>query len=145
MRLWLSNLQRRTFREDETLSTPTDHSLREGTQLLETARDATVRVARAWFLRFLRWGGGASNKILVGVLFEEVGLRLSHATMDECAAWLADQGYVRIEVFEIATAYRLTRLGDDVARGIVVDPGVEPIRLCDVEADETVIGGLRAR
>ncbi len=65
--------------------------------------------------------------------------------MDECAAWLADQGYLRIEVFEITTAYRLTRLGDDVARGIVVNAGVGPIRLRDVEADETVIGGLRAR
>jgi len=127
------------------LSTPLDHRTLEGAYLLKSAQEATVRVARAWLLRFLRWGGGASNRLLVGVLFEDIGLRLSHATVDECAAWLADQGYIRIEVFEITTAYRLTRLGDDVARGIVVNPGVEPIRLCDVEADETVINGLRAR
>jgi len=126
------------------VSKPIDQAQFDAARLLESAREQTLKTSRAWFLRFLRWGAGASNSQLVGVLFEDIGLRLSHATVQACGAWLSEQGYLRIEVFEMATVYRLTRLGDDVARGLVVDDGVGAIGLCDVEADEIVIRGLRA-
>ncbi|PZR31076.1 hypothetical protein [Caulobacter segnis] len=112
--------------------------------LLEAATAATNRSVRAWILRLLRWGAGASNSETLTGLLETIGLRLPRATVEIQGQWLAARGYVRIKQFEHVSVYELTRLGDEVGRGVVVDPEVTPIRLADVEDDEAVLAAVRA-
>lgn len=93
----------------------------------------------------LRWGAGASNSDLLTGLLDRIGLRQSRRVVEEQGAWLASRGYLVTRQFEMVTVYELTRLGDEVARALVVDEGVGPIQLADVLADEQLIGSGRSR
>ena len=112
--------------------------------LLEAAEQATARAARGWLLRMLRWGGGASNADLVVELLDRIGMRHSRRFVVEQGDWLASRGYLITRQFEMVIVYELTRIGDEVARAVVVDEGVGPIQLADVSADEVVIKSSRS-
>ena len=130
---------------DGKLTKSVDPVALEAAVLLEAAEDITIRVVRAWLLRMLRWGAGASNSDLLTGLLDRIGLRQSRRVVEEQGAWLASRGYLVTRQFEMVTVYELTRLGDEVARALVVDEGVGPIQLADVLADEQLIGSGRSR
>jgi hypothetical protein len=45
----------------------------------------------------------------------------------------------------MATVYELTKLGDEVAQGVIVDEEVAAILLADVAADDALIASIRSR
>lgn len=93
----------------------------------------------------LRWGAGASNLGLLTSLLTQVGVRQTHDFVQTQGQWLAQNGYVETKMFDKTVVYELTRLGDEVARGLVLDPGVEAVQLADVADDELVMSSLRSR
>lgn len=113
--------------------------------LLEAAEEATIKAARGWILRMLRWGAGASNADLIISLLDQIGLRQSRRFVEEQGEWLASRGYLATRQFEMVTVYELTRVGDEVARGLVMDEGIAAIQLADVLADEKLIKSFRSR
>lgn len=123
---------------------PADPTTLDAAALIEAAAVATDRSVRAWMLRLLRWGAGASNSESLTNLLEAIGLRHPRAVVEAHGEWLGTRGYVRLERFEHVHVYELTRLGDEVGRGLVVDADVAPIRLADVADDEAVLFSLRS-
>lgn len=117
----------------------------EAAGLVEIASETTARNLRAWFLRMLRWGAGASNADMITGLMGDIGLRQSRRLIEAHGEWLAARGYLAIKQFEMATVYELTRLGDEVARGVVVDDEIAAILLADVAAEDTLIASMRSR
>lgn len=112
--------------------------------ITDAAENATAKATRAWVMRMLRWGAGASNIDFLTNLLEEIGLRTSREVVSGHGEWLAERGYLTISHFESVTVYRLTRQGDELGRGIIIDEGVMAISLADVEDDEAVVISTRA-
>ena len=113
-------------------------------KIKDAVETVTARTARAWIVRMLRWGAGAGNLDFFASLLEEIGLRISREVVGAHGEWLAARGYLNISRFESVTVYRLTRRGDELGRGIIVDEGVAPISLTDVEDDEALVASNRA-
>jgi hypothetical protein len=114
-------------------------------ELVEAAGETFDQATRAWMLRVLRWGAGAGNASLVTHLLDQIGLKLPRATVEAHGRWLAARDYVEVRSFDRVTVYELTRLGDELARGLFVDDGVATISLADVADDEFVLASVRTR
>jgi len=112
--------------------------------LKDAAKTVTAKVTRTWMVRMLRWRAGAGNIDFLTTLLEELGLRTSREAVRGHGEWLAERGYLTISHFESVTVYRLTRQGDELGRGIIIDEGVMAISLADVEDDEAVVISTRA-
>lgn len=130
--------------KERALTKSVDPSAIETAALLKAADEVTTKAVRAWMLRMLRWGAGSGNAELLLGLLDEIGLRHSRRFVEQQGEWLASRGYLAISQFEMVTVYRLTRAGDEMARGVVTDEGVSAIALADVIADDMVIKSVRS-
>lgn len=122
-----------------------DETRADAASLVEVVSGSTTRTLRAWFLRMLRWGAGASNADMITSLMSDIGLRQSRRLVEAQGEWLAAREYLVIKQLEMATVYELTRLGDEVAKGVVVAEEVAAILLAAASDDDKLIASIRSR
>lgn len=76
-------------------------------------------------LRILAECGDELNTSVLHSALESLGHRMSRDAVEALAAWLDEQGLVRLESVGPVTVVLLTLRGHDVARGRARHPGVK--------------------